>query len=231
MGLDGVELVMEIEDRFGVVITDAEASQFRTVGDVVGLLNSRIEAAKSGHCATLAAFLSLRGLVRDVVGDAEFSVRPKDAVAAKLSTSQRRRLWRQAPKALEICLEPLRAPRMIRATFTANACLIVVAAVAAGGPWANDFIPPVLLVFLGALLLIASFLAVQPFRTVPPESWSTFGAIARQIARKTAASNNLHLRDDESILAELRPILTNVLGVAPDRVTADARLVEDLGLA
>lgn len=39
--LDAVELVMELEDAFGVKIEDAEAQAFVTIGDIVKLLEAK----------------------------------------------------------------------------------------------------------------------------------------------------------------------------------------------
>jgi len=36
MGLDSVEIIMDIEDRFGIEITDAEAARCAGVGDLLG---------------------------------------------------------------------------------------------------------------------------------------------------------------------------------------------------
>jgi acyl carrier protein len=39
--LDLVELMMDFEDSFGLKITDEEASDLRTVGDVIGFLEGK----------------------------------------------------------------------------------------------------------------------------------------------------------------------------------------------
>ncbi|MBD3370472.1 acyl carrier protein [Candidatus Fermentibacteria bacterium] len=39
--LDLVELMMDFEDSFGLKITDEEASELRTVGDVIGFLEKK----------------------------------------------------------------------------------------------------------------------------------------------------------------------------------------------
>jgi len=39
--LDAVELIMELEDEFGIKIEDDEAQAFVTVGNIVALLESR----------------------------------------------------------------------------------------------------------------------------------------------------------------------------------------------
>lgn len=41
--LDLAELVMEIEDEFGITIPDDAYDNFRTIGDVIRFLNSRRE--------------------------------------------------------------------------------------------------------------------------------------------------------------------------------------------
>jgi len=40
--LDAVELVMSLEDAFGVKITDQEAANFKTVGEIVDFVSNKI---------------------------------------------------------------------------------------------------------------------------------------------------------------------------------------------
>jgi acyl carrier protein len=76
MGLDGVELVMEFEDEFGISIPDEMASQIVSVGDtvkcIVGILSR--QAPLSGVCTSAHSFYLLRrelvrryGLPRELV--------------------------------------------------------------------------------------------------------------------------------------------------------------------
>ena len=43
MGLDGVELVMAVEESFGITLSDAEAFEAVTVGGIVQLAWSKVE--------------------------------------------------------------------------------------------------------------------------------------------------------------------------------------------
>ena len=61
MGLDTMELVMEIEAEFGVSLPDAEASQIETVGQVWRFLLRQTSGWElSGVCLSAATFYSLR---------------------------------------------------------------------------------------------------------------------------------------------------------------------------
>jgi hypothetical protein len=67
MGLEGVELVMELEDEFGISIPDEEASRQITVGDtvnyIVGILSRQTPLI--GVCSSAHSFYLLRSeLVR-----------------------------------------------------------------------------------------------------------------------------------------------------------------------
>ena len=42
--LDLVELVMTMEDKFGIKITDEEAAEIKTVGDAVDFVMTRVDA-------------------------------------------------------------------------------------------------------------------------------------------------------------------------------------------
>ena len=43
MGLEGVELVMAVEESFGITLSDAEAAETFTVGGIVDLAWSKVE--------------------------------------------------------------------------------------------------------------------------------------------------------------------------------------------
>jgi acyl carrier protein len=47
LGLDSVEIIMDIEDRFGIEITDAEAARCIRVGDLLGVVMAKLEAGKT----------------------------------------------------------------------------------------------------------------------------------------------------------------------------------------
>jgi acyl carrier protein len=47
MGLDSVEIIMEIEDRFGIEITDAEAARCARVGDLLACVMAKREAGET----------------------------------------------------------------------------------------------------------------------------------------------------------------------------------------
>lgn len=60
MGLDSVELVMAIEEEFGLDIPDRDAEKMITVGDVYEWLRVRLSTADPRACLTQRVFYKLR---------------------------------------------------------------------------------------------------------------------------------------------------------------------------
>ena len=61
MGLDSVELILEIEDSFGIAIPDAEASRISTIDDMYQCVLSKIKPRNlQTVCATQHVFYRLR---------------------------------------------------------------------------------------------------------------------------------------------------------------------------
>ena len=50
MGLDAVELVMAVEEKFGISITDEEATKAVTVGDLKHLVRTKLDVADADGC-------------------------------------------------------------------------------------------------------------------------------------------------------------------------------------
>lgn len=228
MGLDAVEIVMDVEDHFGISILNNEAERVRTVGDLVALIQSRIEAARIATCPMLASFLRLRSAVREIMNDDALRIRTRTRVVDVLNRPQRRELWTRLDDILGTAPPGLRRPpplRKLLALLVSSA--IVLAFVAAA---AIDFAILPLTLALAAIVTLVLHVITVPFRVYPPDTLATFGALSRRITGVTVATKQLHLGSVDAILDELRPIVVDALGVDGSEVALNARFVEDLGV-
>ncbi|VGO15255.1 hypothetical protein PDESU_03837 [Pontiella desulfatans] len=71
MGLDGVELIMETENVFGIRIEDEEAEVCLHPRDVIELVWSKVSHADKAVCPSQRAFCISRRALVDVFGIAE----------------------------------------------------------------------------------------------------------------------------------------------------------------
>ncbi|QDU55998.1 phosphopantetheine-binding protein [Aeoliella mucimassa] len=227
MGLDAVELVMEVEDHFGISIDDHEAQQVRTVGDLVALIRTRIETARREVCPTLRSVLSLRRTVREVVDDTRARVRTRALVVDRLDRRERQQLWRELSSTIA-ALPWLRRPGWLRWSLGLTTTGLMVAFT-----WSLVEASPALpMVFVAALgWPVAGVLATRPMRWVSPEGWTTFGDIARKYPGAKVATKQTDLETDEQVFDELRPIIASQLGIAESKIVVTSSFVNDLGLS
>jgi acyl carrier protein len=225
MGLDGVEIVMDVEDHFGVSLRDTELADVRTVGDLVALVQDRIAATHREPCPTLSAFLLLRKTTREILADDAARLWPRDAVRTHLSPGQRRTLWNRLSELMGRPLS-LRRPKLLRQLLVAvSIALLVVAYLVASAVDVRTW-PLTFLFAVGAIIVL--HLSTTRFRSVPPEGWMRFGDIATKIAGLKVATRMVHLQTDEEILSEMRPLLVRILGVRETAIVPTARFIEDL---
>lgn len=60
MGLDGVELLMAVEEEFGIEIPDHAAEKMTTVGDTYEFLKRELKAVPPNHCLKQKLFFKFR---------------------------------------------------------------------------------------------------------------------------------------------------------------------------
>lgn len=215
MGLDAVEIVMDVEDHFGISIQNTEAEDVRTVGNLVALIQSRIEAAHIATCPTLKSFLQLRSCVREIAADDTLRIRTGTRVVDVLSPPQRLQLWKRLDDFLGSAPPSLRRPPALRKFLVCLVLALFVLAVVTAAKVDFATLPltlPLTLALAAFVTLTLHFVTVA-FRGYPPDTLSTFGAMSRRIAGVTVATKQLHLRSLDAILDELRPIVVDTLGV------------------
>jgi acyl carrier protein len=230
MGLDTVELVMEIEERFGVELPDAECAAVRTVADLAALVISRLP--RSGvPCPTAHAFFELRNHIVASTRIDRRRVRPRTRIT-ELIPSGLWRSWRALRKS-----NP-RVPRLVAtpAIDTAMVWLTGLSVLAGVGMVA------VVLATHGAGAGVAAFIVVAALvltlsvvsREIGwrlPDGVETVGDVVRLIANDGPAygSPGERLIAQQLVLAEVRRITSEQLGLPLDKVQPESDFLKDLG--
>ena len=244
MGLDGVELVMEVEGRFRVSIPDEEAGEIRTVGDLYRYLLAKLPGSPEPRCQSAMAFYRLRRGLIDVCAAGRDAVRPSTPLDELIPLSGRRGAWAALGDSLGWRLPRLHRPawlvRSLEVLFYVltlgwlAVCLEVVPRVPlpAADP-AGSFVGFLIVEVAAALLfaIVASFLTA-PFATcVPEDSRTVRGLVGATIRLNPAAIGALDGRYHQSeVWRSLCELVSEQLGVDPERLTEQTRFVEDLGM-
>ena len=245
MGLDVVELVMEVEDEFGIRISDADFEHVVTVADLERLVLLRVpsqqqtEVLQSSQpgCRSLRVFLGLRATLRDVVPSVPQRIRPSDSLEELLPALNRQHYWKAWSRKTRVPLPSLRVPPVEDAILEfaskffglwAVAAFIVMtmlltklqgeAILAAGGAFV-------------VLLILAMFMAHLRNVWLPrlmPDGVATMGDLVRQLQPHMMPDDQESFRG-ATVLERLRQIIHEQLSIPLDQIHPHSRFVDDLG--
>ncbi|MBI4602267.1 MAG: hypothetical protein HY721_09935 [Planctomycetes bacterium] len=232
MGLDTLELVLKVEERFGVVFPDDELASVRTVGDLHGLVLRHLEPGGSAVCLSSRAFYRVRTALEPLCGRRRRELRPGVAMEALLPRPGRRRAWASLSRALSLRLPELELPPwlvwgLVLGFLTTPVVAFVgylAGVLSAPAAWALG---------LGALPgLWLAFQVTAPFATRFPEGCETLGGAAKALLSlnfRRIAEEARSWREAEAWQALVAAVVEQS-GVAPEKVTRHTRFVEDLRL-
>jgi hypothetical protein len=94
MGLDGVELLMEVENTFGITIDDAVASKMATAGQLHQYVCDKFQSLSANSCATQKCFYALRKQASSALNIPKKEIRPDTPIDTIFPLSKRRNLWK-----------------------------------------------------------------------------------------------------------------------------------------
>lgn len=232
MGLDAVEVMLEVEEEFAVSIVDDEMVLFfGTLGNVHDLLLEKCTGRKRTDCPTRSAFYRLRRAMEVAWGVEPQSLRPTTSVLSLLGRWRRQRKWARLERELGLKLPSLEnraGAGVLWGALTFASGAFVVAFVLAPDPLvavgaaAVALLPGVLLGYAVGLCWI-------------PTVWQECRTMGR-LARVLAARNDREFRvseepstEDDPIWSRLCDLLVRELGVRREELRRDTRFVEDLG--
>jgi acyl carrier protein len=248
MGLDSVEIIMAVEQTFGIEIPDADAEKLVTVGALHEYIVARTEAHaasdKSTMCPTAHVFYTLRQALESIGSTRRISpATPLRDVFPKWQT--RRWKWREFERTLKLQVPQLERPVWLVALIWLASALIGYAASAlvirsdqaiellTGRGSSEAFYARLSLAGLaGIVAVLLLFLATRPFRVTLP--FRTVGEVCRGVALRNAGK----FRNDPaqswtstSIWELLVTIIEEQLRIPRERIVPDANLVTDLGVS
>jgi hypothetical protein len=232
MGLDTVELIMEIEEAFDISIPDDRASAMLTVGDVYEFILEKTadSTLKSSTCLTAAAFYDLRRHVRSL-GLSHSTIRPKTQLDQAIPMTGRQASWQALSSQMD-----LRFPRLGRPSWLVLLICMLVAVVASasfrGFAQHNVVAGIIAAVVFGVSSSALLILLTQPFAVYPASTCSTI----RDLVTNLVATNYNTLatrystRNPTDVWNALQLIVAEQLGVDRSVVVPHARFVQDLGV-
>jgi len=232
MGLDTVELVMEIENAFSVSIPDDEAGQMQTAGDVFQYLlaNVDVDVSSKSSCLSAATFYALRSAAREL--GATDRLRPGDSTEILFPESNRRIFWAKLQEA-----SGLRLPALCRPEWMVSTGLLTAFAFAAlCGVYVfrlTDSVAAMCVVAtLAGLAIFAVLEKLSRLHAVHP-SWKI--PRLRELAQIALSLNyaNISKRCDatseKDVWLALKGLIGYQLGVPTEAITPDSHFVHDLG--
>ncbi len=175
MGLDVVEIVMEVEDEFSIRITDQDASRIETLGQLCDCILEKQYALHALDCPTAAAFYRLRRSLASMFGLNEKDIGPETPLGPLFPLGNRRSLWARLERDLGLRLPPLTQPRWTCLCTLLGALLPGVLVYR----WASDFealLPSLLLGVVGSL--VAFGVATLGFPSIE-RGYRTAGGLAK----------------------------------------------------
>lgn len=119
MGLDAVELVMAVEEKFDISITDEEATNALTVGDLKRLVRAKLNISDAAACLTQRAFHLIRKNAIAEFGVLRGSLRPDTPLETVVPQLTRRESWQHFQAVLGVAQLPeLVRPYRVNLTIT-----------------------------------------------------------------------------------------------------------------
>jgi acyl carrier protein len=216
MGLEAVELVLEIEDRFGISLPDDVASDTETVAQLIEVVAARVQQEEVGRCWTNHSFYKLRRELLKILALSPRKIRPSSQIKALIPRRQRRATLRQLSRA-GINPPPLGLSSTAQFIVLGSTTIpFVLWTVWLGSRWPLLGVVPSLIVAYGLTRPLA----------VHAREFNTVGGMAQYLASKVLESNADIALSRSQIAAKVRAVVAEQLQVCVEDLDDETRFLD-----
>ena len=224
MGLDSVELVLQVEDTFGISIPDEEAEHCLTVGGLYNIVIGKLRPAEEG-CLSNSAFYKLRKAMIDEFNYPRKEIRPNALLHDFFPKENRRNAWKSLQKRINLQLPGLHRPTLVHVGILTSSLLL---GFLVGYSIGSFFIS--LITFF--ITLIFGYFTTPSLATEIPLLCVTIGDTANSILKLNfnALQEEKSRWHKKEVWVVLKSIISDILGVDAKDIVPEANFVKDLGL-
>ncbi len=229
MGLDTVELLIEVEEAFGIEVSDGEAEKTETPGQLIDLIHARI-GREPGTLVLpgMRAFFAFRQACLEAGIGSRDQIKPGTSLESLFPRRTRIRDWHRVGKTWGFQPWPhLRRPGALVLAVILTTQISTIGWVLTSVP--EHFVLPLLLV-LGIALLILGTLLTRPFRNRFPRDLVTVHDVVSHCLQCRPA---LFLKSPEGLNRTAIAVVVKriVCGYCDSKdYREDAHFIRDLGL-
>ncbi len=219
-----VDLVMVVEEHFGIALRNEEAQRIRTIGDLTDAVYARMVSGSDQECLAMRAFFEVRELIRRGLGDHSLRMRPSTRLDVLLPVSVRKQCWEVIEQHQTIGFPSLRLSNQRRSEI---AVVMIIALVSSFVCFPKEIRP--ISIPAGISISLAVIVIYQRFRTEIPRGFVTVADLVRSYAPTMMSTKKKGLTTKAQVFDELLPIVSEQLGVDLSKLRPETRFVEDLG--
>jgi hypothetical protein len=237
MGFDAVELVMTVEEAFGLKIPDAQAEKIRTVGDLKHWVLARLNVVEdeTSRCLSAATFYGFRRGLVDQFGLDRRCVRLDSGLESLIPQANRKSEWQRLGERMGWKLPALVCPTWVgRTFFILTLAWLVTTAIVCG--WAAiisgivGLMAPLFGLSMGYALLYVVFYKLTNPLAIHFQSQTLRGMIPLILGLNLSAIRDGQPVWTRSDVWETLVAIIYLSGAAPQKITESTRFVEDLGI-
>ena len=232
MGLDAVEIVMEVEEAFDITLDDTEAMSARTPRDLIELVQAKVARVDPSVCQSQRAFQFVRHHLMQHRGLTRAQVTPAKRLDTFIARDQRQAFLRQLAADIGAGSPPpdlVRPPGVVKWVGAVAVAAGSLVGIAFGADWEGRF---VFLLFATVVFAWIGALVTKPLRAAFPHDLTSIGDLAQWVRRHKPEFANCSRRawDREEIATKIRAIVVATLG-CEKHYHEDASFVRELGLS
>ena len=232
MGLDSVEILVNVENAFGITISNYEAEKIATVGDIHCLVWRTLQGRQSMRCKTQQLFHRFRYTLATRFNVPKEAIEPDASLNEIFPIANRRSLYRKLEKELQLKLPPLVLPSGWVVILLITGCVLIIGTGVISLVLVLRFNYTRWLYLLPVLgILLTKFISniLDPVRTVfEPALLHDYSRLVLTLNYGTMVQENGTNQKEVELVID--HIIADIAGVEIHEVTPEKHLGYDLGI-
>jgi len=228
MGLEGVEIIIEIENEFKIDIPDKDIKRILTVGGLAQYVQHRLTgktiAVAEIPCTTMRAFHMLRRTMMNAFGIDRAAIRPQAKLRSLLPYSIRSEFW-HALESAGLHAPPLVVSQAVQ--FAVIACSGLVGSIFLVGMLKYGWHPAIFALWIPVACISAVYV-LRRSNICLPASCVTVGDLARQTYLVNCNDGKEWARalPDHDVMNRVKTIVADNLAIPKQSLRADTRFAD-----